>query len=85
MERTLGCNVAMAARENKQQEMLQEVTKHLYFYLYFICVCICKKEELLLEFTRQAPSPPPLPVALQTTCFLDSRAFPEAPYFLRAP
>ena len=50
MERTLGCNVAMAARENKQQEMLQEVTKHLYLYLYFICVCICKKEELLLEF-----------------------------------
>ena len=40
---------------------------------------------MLLEVTRQALSPPPLPVALQTTCFLDSRAFPEAPYFLRAP
>ena len=49
------------------------------------CICICNKEEMLLEVTRRAPSTPPLPVALQTTCFLDSLAFPEAPYFLRAP
>ena len=50
-----------------------------------VCICICKNDEILLEFTRQAPLPPPLPVALQTTCFLDSQAFPKAPYFLRAP